>query len=61
MRKLFLLLVLLAPLAASGQGITRVSPQPRVWRAGDAAGLQPEAKNSGPSVGAGPATVTGLR
>jgi hypothetical protein len=35
MRKLALLLVLFAPLAASGQSIITISPQQCVWRAGD--------------------------
>jgi len=35
MRKLALLLVLLSPLAALGQGIIAVSPRQCVWRAGD--------------------------
>ena len=35
MRKLSLLLVFLAPLAAFGQGIVSIAPQQCVWRAGD--------------------------
>ena len=35
MRKLALMLMLLSPLAASGQGIVSISPRQCVWRAGD--------------------------